>query len=84
MQILKNWNFSGVVTMNTQDKLDHNGWRIYFGKDNNSLDLTWFENKAELISRIDIGDTISKSKNSETIHVFSKTASFGIKVVIIK
>ncbi len=76
--------FSGVVTMITQDKLDHNSWKIYFDKNNNSLDLTWFENKTELINRIHIGDSISKPKNGEIIHVFSKTKAFGIKVIILK
>ena len=75
--------FSGVVTMITQDKSDHNSWKIYFGKDN-SLDLTWFENKAELINRIHAGDSISKSKNSETIRIFSRATDFEIKVIIIR
>jgi len=46
--------------------------------------MTWFDNKKELINKIHIGDSISKSKNSETIRVFSREIICGIKVIIIR
>ncbi|MNJ90825.1 hypothetical protein D3C87_84650 [compost metagenome] len=73
--------FSGVVTRIARDKSDHNNLKIYFGR-NQNLDLTWFENRAELVDRIHIGDSISKRKHNKTIRVFSGTTSFEMEVKI--
>jgi len=72
-QLNKDFNaseFNGRVTAVAQDRADHNAWKIFYGT-SNELDLTWFDNREELITEIKPGDFLIKEKGRKYIIVQS-------------